>query len=282
MYPFTDDVKKLKFQHNISPVLGFGGAYKWFSLRLSFALKGTSRSVSRYGKSTYFDIGTQFQVRKWFFTIDLRSYQGYAIKDAFRWNDTLNKLLPNDIRKNTQTASFSLNSWYFFKKNFNMSSVFGRTGHYEKALGTVYLKPTLSIHGVGNNNASIIPVDLVNLGDDKTSAHSYAAFDFGLVPGYAYVNRIKNWQFCGFIGLGGVVQTKFYANTSTNRGFLGLAPRYDLKIYGGYSIPKYFAFMSLDFDNKSIRYNTLRYKQNYFTFRITAGIRLDKKEKSKR
>ncbi len=279
-YPFENGQKSLKYKHNISPVLGMGVAYKWFSLRLGFALKGTSRSVSRFGKSIYADIGTQFQIKQWFFDLGLRSYRGYAIKDAYQWNDTLNELKPNDLRPNTQTFSIVINSWYFRNKNLNMHSIFGRTGHYNRALGTFYLKPTFSIHGLGNEFESVIPNELKNEIDDKTKAVTYSAVEIGVVPGYTYVNRINNWQFCGFAGLGGVVQAKFYDSESVIRGFLGLAPRYDLKIYGGYSVPKYFAFLSLDFDNKTIRFTKLKYRQNYFTFRITAGIRLDKRSKS--
>ncbi len=278
-YPFEEDLKSLKYKHNISPVLGMGVAYKWFSLRLGFALKGTSRSESRFGKSAYFDVGTKFQVKNWYFDLNLRTYKGYAIKNAYQWNDTLDKLTPNDIRSNTQASALALDAWYFIDSNMNMPSVFGKTGHYERALGTFYVKPTIAFQGVANEGSGVIPKELINPLEDKTSARVFSALDIGIVPGYAYVNRINNWQFCGFLGLGGVIQAKFYSNGSVERGFLGLAPRYDLKLYGGYSVPKYFAFLSLDFDNKTIRYTNLRYQQNYFTFRISGGIRLDKKDK---
>lgn len=279
VYPFEEDVKRLKYRNNFNPVLGLGVSYKWFSLRLAFALKGTTRSVSRFGRSVLFDLGTSFQIKKWFFVLDARSYKGYAIRNAYQWNDTLSKLNPNDIRSNTQMASISINTWYFFNKHFNMPSVFGRTGHYERDLGTFYLKPIFSIHGVGNENKSIIPSELINPIDDKSSSSTFASTDIGLVPGYAYVHRNGNWQICGFLGLGGVIQGKFYNTLSGTRGYLGLAPRYDVKMYGGYSVPRYFAFLSLDFDNKSIRFTNLKYRQSYFTWKITAGIRLDKKKK---
>lgn len=259
--------------------MGFGVSYKWFSLRLAFALKGTTRSVSRYGQTKYLDIGTSFQIKNWFFDIDAKSFRGYSIKDAYKWNDTLTKLKPNDIRPNTQMNSFSINAWLFEKDNFNMPSVFGRTGHYKKSLGTFYVKSTLSLHGVNNETHSIIPDELTDVLVDKTSATSLASLDIGMVPGYAYVHRYKNWQICGFAGLGGVIQAKFYNKDNEGRGFLGLSPRYDFKLYGGYSIPKFFAFLSLDFDNKSIRFTDLKYRQTYFTWKITTGIRLDRFQK---
>ena len=281
VYPFNNQVNKLKYKHNFSPVLGFGIAYKWFSLRVGFTLKGTTRAVSRFGQSTYFDIGTQFQVKNWFFDLDARSFKGYAIKNAYKWNDTLNKLKPNDIRPNTQTASISINAWYFFNKNMNMSSIKGITGHYEKELGTFYLKPSVVFHGLSNDDDAIISKIFNDSLVEKTSASVYSAFDIGLVPGYAYVNRTNNWQYCAFFGLGGVIQAKLFRNDKVERGYLGLSPRYDIKLSGGYSVPKYFVFGSLDFDNRSIRFGNLKYRQNYFVFKITAGIRFDTKDKKK-
>ena len=282
VYSFDDDVNKLKYKHNFSPVIGFGVSYKWFALRIGFALKGTTRSVSLFGRSTYFDIGTQFQIKKWFFELDARNFQGYAIKNAKKWNDSLTAFQPNDIRKNTQTFNFSINSWYFFDENINMQAIQGKTGHYEKDVRSFYLKPTFSVQGVGNETNSVVPNELIDTVIDKTSSTLYSSIDIGLVPGYAYVNRINNWQFCAFFGLGAVTQAKFYSTAGVDRGFLGLSPRYDVRLYGGYSVPRYFAFLSLNFDNKSIRFADFKYRQNYFNFRITGGIRLDKKDKEKR
>ncbi len=279
VYSFDDDVNKLKYRHNFSPVLGFGVSYKWFALRIGFALKGTTRSESRFGQSTYLDIGTQFQIKKWFFELDARSFKGYAIKNATKWNDTLTAFLPNDIRKNTQTFNISINSWYFFNENVNMQAIQGKTGHYEKEVRSFYLKPTFSVQGVGNEESSVVPTELIDSLFDKTRSKLYSSIDIGLVPGYTYVNRINNWQFCAFFGLGAVAQAKFYSTVGGERGFLGLSPRYDVRLYGGFSVPRYFAFLSLNLDNKSIRFTDFKYRQNYFNFRITGGIRLDRGKK---
>ncbi|MFA7273066.1 MAG: hypothetical protein WC044_04320 [Crocinitomicaceae bacterium] len=280
-YKFADNLGVIHYKNNFNPVLGFGGSYKWFSLRLSFALKGTSRSKKNYGNTRYFDVGFNFQLKKWYFDVDARNYIGYSIKNAYRWNDTLNKLTPNDIRPNTNSISLSINTWYFFNKHFNMPSIHGKTGHYDKRLGTFYLKPTFVVHGISNGGGTIIPDDLIDTLNSKTSSDVFSSIDLGIVPGYAHVERYKNWQFCAFFGLGAVTQLKFYNVNSYQRSFLGLAPRYDIKLIGGYSVPKYFVFLNLEFDNKSIKFIDLKYRQSFYYIRLTAGIRLDTK-KSKR
>lgn len=281
-YDFNPQVDKLKFKNNFRTILGFGVSYRWFSLRLGLPLPGNMFPVSRYGETKPFNLGVDFTIKKTFCDIDLRYYVGYAIKNANEWNDTLNDLKPNDIRKNTASASFSANVWYFHDPNFKMQALRGKTGHYNKEVKTWYIKNTFNIFGIGNNTESLIPVELIDTINSKTASNIYSSLDIGLVPGYAYVNRINNWQFSVIAGLGGVLQAKFYNVNNQTRTFIGLAPRYDFRLIGGYSIEKYFLFLVTDFDNKSIRFNDLIYRQTYYSIKLVGGIRLDRKTKDQR
>lgn len=283
-FPFTSEITKLKYRDNFRPVLGLGVCYKWFALRLAFSLPGNFRPVSRYGKTNQFNLGFDFTYKKTFFDVDLRSYFGYAIKDAVEWNDTLTGLKPNDIRPNTNMVGFSINAWYFHDRNFKMSALRGKTAHYTKEVHTWYLKNTFNVFGVGvgSGDNNVIPDELQDSTDSKTGASLFSAFDLGVVPGYAYVNKINNWQFAGLFGLGAVIQGKYYTTDAKVRGYFGLAPRYDIRLMGGYSVDRYFVMLITDFDNKSIRFNNLRYQQYYYSIRISAGIRLNKKEKKKK
>lgn len=284
-YPFSSDLDKLKYRDNFRPVFGLGVSYKWFALRLAFSLPGNFRPISRYGKTNQFNLGFDFTYKKTFFDIDLRSYFGYAIKDAYTWNDTLNSLKPNDIRPNTNSISFSINAWYFHDRNFKMSALGGKTAHYTEEVHTWYLKSMFNAFGVGigSGTNNIIPDELRDSAATKTGASLFSAVELGVVPGYAYVNKINNWQFSGLVGLGAVIQSKYYTTDGNVRGFLGLAPRYDIRLIGGYSVDRYFVMLITDFDKKSIRFTNLKYNQFYYSVRLSAGIRLNKKsDKEKR
>lgn len=272
---------KLRYRNNLSAVWGFGISYKWFALRLGLAIPGNLRSVSKYGKTDYFDIGFDFTFRKMFFDVDFHSYDGYAIKNAYRWNDTLSKEMPHDIRSATNAGSFSINSWYFHSKDLKMQALRGKTGFYNKEVRTWYLKGTINIHGVSNDGGSLVPDMLVDSLNSKTGTTALRAFDFGVIPGYAYVNRYKNWQYSAMIGFGPVIQSKFYNVNGDGRGILGLAPRYDIRVIVGYNVPRWFLMFVTDFDNKSIRINDLRYRQSYYSLKLVAGIRLDTRKQKK-
>ena len=78
-----------------------------------------------------------------------------------------------------------------------------------------------------------------------------------------------------------MIQSKFYRAGQVTRGFLGIAPRVDLRFIAGYSKPDYFFWFVGDFDIKSIKHQDLRYRQTYYSLKLVAGIRLDKKKKAK-
>jgi len=280
---FNGGETTLKFKHNLRLALGLGVMYKWFSLRIGFGLPGTLRPKSRFGKSRFTDLGINFNFKKTFWDIDARSYSGYTIVDAYKWNDTLNKLNPNLIRSDTRATSLSVNAWYFRNDNFKMPAVLGKVGHYTRPEGTWYFKGTLNLFGIGNENENkaLTPTELIDTTQSKSYAHNIAALDIGIVPGYAYVGRIDNWQFSVFGGLGGVIQAKFYTFGQTTRGVLGLAPRLDLRFIAGYSKPDYFFWIVSDFDVKSIRFREMRYIQTFYMLKVVAGIRLKEKDKKK-
>lgn len=275
---FNEGVSKLRYKHNLKSTMGLGVMYKWFSLRVGFGLPGHLRPRSRFGESRYLDLGLSFNFQELYWDIDIKDYQQYVIVNAYKWNDTLTSLKPNDFRPNTRAVSFSTNGWYFPTKDFNMSAIFGKVGHVNREIKTWYGKASFNIFGIGNDYQPILPHELVDTTNTKTAARTMSALDVGIIPGYAYANRVNNWQIAALAGLGGVVQAKFYDANGISRGFLGIAPRVDLRLIGGYSTPSYFCWLVTDLDIKSIRYKEMRYNQTFYALKLVAGYRFERKK----
>lgn len=273
-YPFNSTVEKLKLRNNYNALLGLGFSYKWLSFRFSFAVPGASRAKSRYGTSNYYNLGFDFSLKRFFFDIDLQGNNGYAFKNAYKWNDSLNKLKPNIIREDLSTFSFSLNTWHFFNDRFKMQPFRGSTGAYTKDIQSIYLKYTFNVYSIYSDEKSIIPVQLIDSTNSKTSTSAVGAVDIGVLPGFAYVKRFNDFQIGAMGGFGVVLQSKLYKYDENLRNFIGLAPRYDLKLIAGYNKPKYYVMLVTDFDNKSIRFNDLIFRQTYYSLRLVGGIRL--------
>ena len=278
----ANEINRLKYRHNQRLIMGLGFAYKWMALRVGFGLPGNLRPVSRFGAANYVDLGVKFNIKQTFWDIDFRNYSGYVLKDAYQWNDTLNALNPNAKMPNTRSWSLSMNTWYFQSKDFKMNSVLGKKGDFNQSHGTWYLKGTLNLFGAINDAGSLLPQELIDTSQTIFKLKSVTALDIGVVPGYAYVHRWNNWQAAGFGGIGGVIQSKFYSSEGVDRGFLGLAPRIDLRFIIGYSKAKYFFWLHTNFDVKSIRFSNLSYQQTYNTIRIIGGVRLDRQTKEER
>lgn len=272
---FNSEIDQIFYKNNFKTFLGLGISYKWFSLRIGFPILTSYRSIEKYGNTRQFNFGYDFSINKIYSDFEFKYLEGYSIQKANRWDPSKN---PNDIQPGLTSFNLALNSWYFYDQNFKMSALLGRKAHYKKEVKTWYLKGTVNLFGLDNKTKSLIPLELQNSSNSKTTATSVVSFDFGVLPGYAYVNRIKNWQFSGWFGFGPVIQSKFYNYNGNTRGIIGLAPRYDIRIMGGYSKPEYFIFLVTDFDNKSIRFSDLVFRQYFYSIKIVGGYRfLNKK-----
>jgi hypothetical protein len=273
-YPFSQGMKRVKYRNNFNPVLGFGFSYKWMSARFGITLPNSVRSRDKFGKTKYYDFGFDFSFKKMYFDVDWHSYKGYAMKDAYHWDDTITTDEPNLIREDINASSFSVNAWQFWKEEFKMAAFRGKTASYQRDIQTFYLKYTINYHGISSNQP-LLPKELQDTTESKTSSNTIAAFDVGVVPGYAYVRRWRIFQFGIMGGVGIVLQSKLYTFDETTRSFLGLAPRIDIKIIGGINRPKYFIMFVSDFDNKSIGFNDFTYRQTYYYLRLVGGVRLN-------
>jgi hypothetical protein len=246
-------------------------------MRIAFPILPGVRSTEKYGKSKQFALGFDYNFKRLYTDLDFRIIQGYAIKNAYTFDSSLTENNPNKVFPELGSLNLALNLWYFNHDDFKMNALQGRRAHFEKQVHTWYLKGTLNYFGVTNARGEIIPSLLQDGLQSKTSAQGYSALDFGIIPGYAYANRKNNWQISGWAGLGPVVQSKFYTLETGVQGFLGLAPRYDIRLVGGYSNNQRFFLLAANFDNKSIAFNTLAYKQYFYTIRLVAGIRIPPK-----
>lgn len=266
-------VDRLKYRANLNPIMGLGFAYKWIAFNINFKLPGYARNATAYGKTNYLDLGVKFGIKRWFFKIDLHTYRGFGIKNANSISEDLTLSNENVLLNNQLNSfSFSMNGYRFDDEKFKIKPAMGIVGRYLKEASSFYMKYTLNLHGIDAAN-KIMPHAFFE--KDKTihRANNISAFDFGLVPGWAHVNNIDGWQYGLLAGLGGVVQIKAYSSEGINRSFLGLAPRLDLKLQGGYNVDNWFLMLTSSFDNKSIRFNEFRYQQVYYYVRLTYGYR---------
>lgn len=272
-YPFTNDINKLQFKNNFQPAMGIGGSYSWVSFRIGFSLPFNLRSVAKYGDTKFLDLGIDFTLKRTFWDLDYLRSVGYSIINANKFNDSLNSGNPNDIRAATNLNYIGLNMWYFPDKNFKMTYFRGKAGHYERQVLTWYIKSSINSYGINNGTNNLIAENLIDTANTKTGTSAMSAFDIGAIPGVAYVNRIKNWQFGAMFGIGPMTQVKSYVLDGENKTFSGLVARYDFKVIGGYSKNNFFAMFESQWNNKTISFDNFKFKMYYYNLKISIGYR---------
>ena len=270
---FGQNVNELSYKNNFSPFLGLGFAYKWFHIRVGFPIIGNIRSASKFGQTTQYNFAYDLTYKKVWYDFEFKSTFGYALKNAAQWDTSSNDEQPHQILPKVQSLNLMMNGWYFKNPEFQMNGLLGKRAHYTKEILTWYLKGTINYFGSANRNGSLVPEQIQDPQIPIQTLTQLQAFDFGVVPGVAYVNRKNNWQLGGWLGLGPVIQIKGYETPDYSKLFLGLAPRFDMRFMGGYSSDERFFFIVTDFDNKSIRYNELNYRQLYYAIKFVAGFR---------
>lgn len=271
------DYKTLKYKPNLNLIHGVGIAYKWFSININYKLPKSLRDGALYGETKYFDVGLQFNFKRWHFRAGFHNYVGFGIKNATLISDTLpitNKGFHIDPELNT--SSISLSAFYFFDKTVDIQAATGRVGRYVGSAHGFYLRSMMNLYQVKSPHG-IIPFKYMEDPDSRQMSNTLGAFEIGAVPGYSYLNNLNGWQFSFFAGLGGVLQAKYYAYSKT-RSFLGLAPRVDLMIQGGYNVENWFVMLTSSFNQNNIRFNDFRYNQFYYNIGVTYGYRFHSKK----
>ncbi len=258
-------------------MLGIGFSYRWFAFRVGAALIGNFKPVSKYGKANYFDIGTQFSIKRTYSEIDLRNYSGYVLRNAFLWDSTHSLSQPNDKNQDITVYNLSGKMWYLHNRDFRMDPFTGNRGVYNKQVMTWYLAGRVDFYGISNKTGTLIPAPLHDSTNTKVAASALSAVEFGVIPGFGYVNRIKKIQFGFMAAAGPRLQIKSYNVDGEKTGLASIVPRYDFKAIIGYNVPRFFAMVHLEMDNKSIHFKKFKYNQTFFYFKIQTGYRFKEK-----
>lgn len=266
--------EQLGYRDNVRAIFGAGFACKWFSLRLAANLPIHLEPVATSGKTIYRNFSLEFKIKRLFFDVGLHNYRGFAIKDAYCWEPALDaEKSPNLILPKINTLSISLNAWKFFNPNIDMSALKGKRAMYLKKQSSFFLKYTGDFQGLSNDGGSLIPPVKQNANYPITAAATLSSLDLGVLPGYLYVNRFRNWQYSVMLSAGPVFQSQFFYTGDTRKNSPGLAGRYDFRFYAGYNVPKWFLIFTSELENKSIAFKDLKYRQTIYVVKVVTGIR---------
>jgi hypothetical protein len=266
---------RFKYRNNISPFFGFGLNYQWFSFRIGSLIPGNIKSEEKYGKTAFVKLGAEFRLKKFFFDLEYTGFQGFYINNL---SEIDNNLPDNHLITEVKTKSTYINSWYFHNKNFRISTFNGKTSTFNRNIFSWYIKSSFNAYSV-ENNIPMLPISVYDPSKSITYVRKLKAIDFGLIPGIAYSAKFHRLNFGFLIGIGCAIQDKSYETKDIHRNFIGLAPRYDVRFSLGYNYDRWFLRLRAEFDNKTIAYPDLYYRQTYSVYKIVYGYRFEMKNR---
>lgn len=268
-----NNTSRFKYRNNITPFYGFGFNYQWLSFRIGSLIPGNIKSEDKYGKTAYVKLGADFRIKKFFFDLEYTKFQGFYINNL---SEIENDLPSSHLMTDVKTKSTYINSWYFHNKNFKISTLNGKTSTFNQNIFSWYIKSSFNAYSV-ENNFPILPHFFSDSLKSITDAKKLKAIDFGLIPGIAIFRKFRQLNFGFLIGVGCAIQEKNYTTNDIHRNFIGLAPRYDVRFSFGYNHDRWFLRFRAEFDNKTIAYPSLYYRQTYSVYKIVYGYRFDMK-----
>jgi hypothetical protein len=279
---FKGATSKLNYSHNFRLQYGFGFSYRWFNLHLNLPLPVYTKALSRYGENVTYGIQFNLNPKRLQFEIDAKLIKGFAIKNAYYYNDSLNELSPNTVQPSTKLIYFGTKAWYFGNENFKLKYLNGMTSVYNQNVISWFANTAFRFNSL-NDEFGITPSIIQNDTVSITKATKFSSGELSFIPGFSGVFVHNNLQFSLICGLGGAFQLKQYVINENNRTFLGLVPRYEVGINAGYSETNYFIFLTSDFENINLNWKDLKYNQFYYALKIRIGYRFklnknDKKE----
>jgi hypothetical protein len=273
------DQKRQRFLFNPPLLLGFGVAYKGIDLSLTRRLPNHLMSSSRYGKSDYFDFKFKFSLARIHWAFRAQKYSSFALLNHQFPDAELQA--PHLFLTDFSTFSLNLDARYFFKKEFSYKAAMGFSGEYLSDFFTPYIYGYTGGSNVKHRGNTLLPAYLQDPAASISLSEKVGCFEFGAIPGAAFVKRHNNLQGMLLLGWGPLIQTKWHAGGPSSRAFFGLSSRTDLQLSLGYHKSSWFVQVISEFQFRRINFRQMNVQQYYYDLRIFFGYLIQVKKQPK-
>lgn len=274
-FPFPNSPQRtLNFQPNPQHVLGFGINYMGLGLAVNFKLPTTVRSERLYGKSKYFDLEVSSQMKRWVFFLNFRRYRGFALANLPELDTSYLENTGLDIRPDMQSWTFAVNAKYFFNKKYDFNSAKGWLGRHLKSAFTPYAMGIITAYKIDGRGRSFVHPSVYDPTYSFSDLNKLFTFEFGAIPGIAYILAHKGFNLHMNLGIGLVAQYHHIHRFEDKLGHWGLSPKIDLGLDIGINKPDWFLKLYISYDWKYANVTAFSYFHNYYHVMLAGGYRL--------
>jgi hypothetical protein len=277
--PRFGDIDRQRYFFNPPLLFGLGAAYKGLDVGFTRRLPVHLLNSSRFGRSDYFDFKFKFSLKGLHLALRAQKYSGFALLNHKYQEDDLPK--PHLFMKDMSTFSVNMDARYFFKKDFSYKAALGFSGEYLRDFFTPYIYAYSGGSNIKNRKKPLLPNYAQDLSASISKSSRFGCFEFGAIPGVAYVKRHRNVQAMILLGWGPLIQTKLHGNSENARVFFGLNSRTDLQWSLGYHKDLWFVQLMSEFQFRRINFMQMNVQQYYYDLRLIFGYLIQVKKHPK-
>lgn len=273
----AEPLKPVRYQPNITSVLGLTVTYGSYSLGYGTSIGLTDDRIRRRGKTEYSNY--QFQYTKEGFGVDffLQDFKGFYVIDKIEPGIIINTItnLDNKVyeqRPDMAESGFGINGFYIFsKESFSYDQVFNQTSLPEKSAGSWVAMGSYSQFKVSNPG----PILPANRQSDFSSYASMTGFKLkalSALGGYGYVYVYNKYYLGGFLLAGaGLAEQEFLG--VDREASLALALRGYGRFSGGVNTKDIFYGFIVSYDHTGVQNSDLALAPATYLLEIHAGHR---------
>jgi len=271
---------KLTYRPEYGVNLGFGMAYKWFSMDITFDVG--IREDQNLENREFFDIQTRAYSSKRLIEAYIQYYYGYELTRTDGVDQNL--LSDNNSREDIRTISFGLQ--YLFALNydkFSLNAPFVLNEKQRKSAGSPIFGASLVMFTM-NADSSIVPTSMKPYFDEKLHMVDLGLISFAVNFGYMYTFVWKKHIFLT-LGLIPGLNFNFGDTKAQEREFLKWGISYKVKTMNaiGYNSSRFFGGIHIvgDVNNVNLK-NKLSTQFSNGSVKFFAGYRFQSRKKNDR
>lgn len=176
----------IKYQPNENFNIGAGFNYKWAGISAAFNFRFINNDNQLYGNTTSFDLQSDIYSRKFIWTINLQSYNGFYWGNVNKYDSTWSIRDSVPLRPDISTINLGVNMIYTFNhQKFSFKAPFVFTERQKHSAGSWLYGAFMSLYSL-NTDSVIVPSILQNSFSLYDSLTSLTTINIGNSIGYSY------------------------------------------------------------------------------------------------
>jgi hypothetical protein len=254
----------IRYAPNTTPSIGLGAYYYNLGGVLTVRLMYNKEVRNlRYGETKSFDL--QFNGYGPRFSTDLiyQSYKGFYLSNPALFIPNWSSGQPFPQLPNLHIHNIGVNLYYIFNHyKFSYQAAFIQTKRQKKDAGTFLLMTSLWLSDF-DNDSILVPEPIRPELGGRTGFEAGKFYTLALMPGYAFTKVHNRFFGTGSISLGPGIQYRKYQLEGDTQDNIGLQPRINVRVAGGYNGENFISGLSVvldrvtsNFENINIRTNT--------------------------